>query len=767
MGWLGMRRDALLAAAFVTATLGCGTDEDAPKELASNAGAGAGGSAGTGDAGRRDGGAFANSAAPQTFTDAGVTDPLAPLELTPQDPVLTVTAADPMPSVTFEVQRDGVVVDGPTFSVIDADFGAIDAQGLFTASGATAGQTMVEARVGENIVLTSLTVRIEAEQNGAEDDGSGSSSGGYGGVGGEGPGGPVTDASQQALDGTPETDGALSFLYPYDETVLPLGLLAPLLQWTEPSQGTVDAIKVHLSGQHYDFNGYYARPPALADADPFVRHPIPQEVWDVATRSTAGGTLEVELTVEIAGQAYGPITRTLRIANGILQGTVYYQSYGTDLVKNYDGAVGGDGRFGGATLAIEPGETGPRLIAGADGGHAECRVCHSVASRGARMIVQHGDDYPLTSSYDLLNGNAEQAYPQNTSGMLGWLGMTPDGELGLGTSTPLGYGPSAGAQLYDMQDGSVVPTTGLTDFVTEAGFPAFSHDGTRVAFNFRAGPGDATIGAGDAKKLVMMDFDRASAAFSNPTLLHEDPQDPGWPSFTPDGNGVVFQALIESGDQYFYTREGGKGELWWTNLLTGTSHRLDQANGTGYLPTGPDNHDADQELNYEPTVAPIAAGGYAWVVFTSRRRYGNVATIDPWRSDPRDYDHTQEITTKKLWVAAVDLNVEVDLDGQAVTTTVGDDPSHPPFYLPGQELHAGNTRGYWVVDPCRDDGMSCDSGVECCSGRCQVDPESGERTCGPKTGECALELDACDTSADCCDQALMCIGGVCTQIVLD
>ena len=57
------------------------------------------------------------------------------------------------------------------------------------------------------------------------------------------------------------------------------------------------------------------------------------------------------------------------------------------------------------------------------------------------------------------------------------------------------------------------------------------------------------------------------------------------------------------------------------------SYYVRNLNGNDYLPTGSNNHDADHELNYEPTVAPIASGGYAWVVFMSRRMYGNVATI--------------------------------------------------------------------------------------------------------------------------------------------
>src|SRR6201999_1359630 len=94
-----------------------------------------------------------------------------------------------------------------------------------------------------------------------------------------------------------------------------------------------------------------------------------------------------------------------------------------------------------------------------------------------------------------------------------------------------------------------------------------------------------------------------------------------------------------------------------------------------------------------------ARGRYAWCVFRSRRMYGNEAFIPPYCSDPRGVDLVQNITTKKLWVAAIDLN-----------GTPGNDVSHPAFYLPAQELLAGNSRAFWVLDPCRSDGASCESG---------------------------------------------------------
>jgi hypothetical protein len=219
------------------------------------------------------------------------------------------------------------------------------------------------------------------------------------------------------------------------------------------------------------------------------------------------------------------------------------------------------------------------------------------------------------------------------------------------------------------------------------------------------------------------------------------------------------------------TRKGAKAHLAWTLADgSGTPAPLDQANGAGYLPqlstpismscTGdtyqvgnidPDHAD-DVNLNYEPTVNPVASGGYAWVVFTSRRMYGSVADIPPFCSDPRGVDLIQNITSKKLWVAAVDLNAPS-----------GTDPSHPAFYLPAQEILAGNARAFWVLEPCRMDGEECETGDQCCNGFCSATGDPGDPLeCTPVgSGECSMTQEACETTADCCDPNDTCINGFC------
>ncbi|MGH7269499.1 MAG: hypothetical protein ACREJ3_03635, partial [Polyangiaceae bacterium] len=303
------------------------------------------------------------------------------------------------------------------------------------------------------------------------------------------------------------------------------------------------------------------------------------------------------------------------------------------------------------------------------------------------------------------------------------------------------------------------------------------------AFNFYAGtvpvgtPTDAGADAGgplvaDGVSLAMMDFDHATSTFSNFRVLFTPPSGYSvWPSFLPTNDAVIFELETHNnGRDWGGTRSpcdstacasqvGTEAEIWWVDIATKKAARLDELNGkaggVSYLPAAPANlHPDDTILNYEPTVNPVPGGGYAWVVFTSRRLYGNIATIPPYWSDPRYVDLSQTPTTKKLWVAAVDLNA-----------TPGTDASHPAFYLPAQELLAGNSRGYWVVDPCEKNGASCVTGDQCCGGYCEdVD---GGFICSAQQPACANLGDKCLMASDCCGvtQGTQCIDQHCAEPV--
>ncbi|MGH7296583.1 MAG: hypothetical protein ACRELB_16715, partial [Polyangiaceae bacterium] len=374
---------------------------------------------------------------------------------------------------------------------------------------------------------------------------------------------------------------------------------------------------------------------------------------------------------------------------------------------------------------------------------AQCRVCHSVAAQGATLVTQHGDSYQTSSAYALTNGNAETAMAPG-NGQFAFAGISPDGTFLFSNTAPLpGVSPPATSGLFAIPAGTAIASTGLPSGLG-AGTPAFSPDGKHVAFN--------DYGT-DKISIAAMDFSQATSTFSNKVTLHTPPDNRDvFPGFLPTNDAVVFEKETANDGEFGATRDGSRGELWWVDLATKTASPLAVLNGAGYLPVGANGHDQDATLDYEPTVNPVASGGYAWVVFTSRRMYGNVATIAPFSSDPRDYDLSATPTTKKLWVAAIDLNAKP-----------GTDPSHPAFYLPGQELLAGNSRGYWVVDPCEQNGSTCLTGDQCCSGYCEdVD---GGFVCGVQPPGCSGLSNKCQVASDCCGASagIQCIDGFCAQ----
>ena len=779
--------------------------------------------------------------------EAGTVDASGELTVSPANQVVDVTVGQPIPTLQLTALLNGSPVSA-SWALDRGELGAIRATtGLLTPAGTLGGVAQVTATFGALSASAPVTIFLHVQQQGASDGGAGDAGlGGNGGVGGEGPGGDPGGTLTGVLGGAPSADTGLTWLYPYDKTVWPRGLLAPLLQWQVGAQGNYDAVYIHITEKAYEYKGYFAVP-AHAPS-PFQHHPIPQDVWYQATYSNGGEPLTIALTFAHGGKAWGPITESWKIAQGTLKGTVYYNSYGTALAKNSCCAMNGtDGGapFGGATLAIQSGTpqsptTSPVLVAGLNSGLASdptdtgCRVCHAVSTNGAALLTQRAReingsktdlDYGASSLFELTTGTGDVLMPNGGgASVYSWPAIYPDGTFLFSNSWSHNYNftdfqnvwmtanSSTPSSLYPIPPNTASLTTTNLPAGLHAACPAFSPDGKHLAFNFSSGTAGGLTG--DGVSLASCDFKLVPgglANFSNfknlftPGMLNGHQETAVWPSFLPaaTSNGAAADAGVDGGagtsaavafelevktngrdfagtraacdlgstmpDGYTpctepLTHDGSQGELWWVDLDTQTSYPLYALNGktlngntvTSYLPTmAATEHPDDTVLNFEPTVNPVPSGGYAWVVFTSRRLYGNVATVNPYFSDPRFHDISKTPTTKKLWVAAIDLNA-----------TPGTDPSHPAFYLPAQELLAGNSRGFWVVDPCKQDGNGCQTGDECCGGFCRPNGDAGALVCSTTKPSCSNVSEKCNTTADCCQAAegVECIGGYCSTL---
>jgi WD40-like Beta Propeller Repeat len=629
------------------------------------------------------------------------------LQIAPANPTLDVSAAGA--TLQFNAYLAGSTTPvAATWTIDVAQIGAIASTGLFTASGVLGGQTTVTATVGSATASTVLTVVLHLSDNP----------------------GNVPPATQTLLQGGGTADSAFKWLYPYDATVFPRGLLAPTLQFA----GTApDAAYVQVSFSGLVYQGFYG------SSSPGQIQFTPQ-LWTTITESASGtDAVKVQLTKISGGQVTGPITETWTIAQGSLKGTVYYSSYDSPLAN------------GGAVLTIQPGATAPTVLMGGAGG---CVVCHAVSADGSTITAAHQHSYD--QSGDLTNGNAtldtitlsgnggDHVFANNA--------LYPDGSLALTCDNCVDVSSTNGnitpSQLMNPKTGAVIPAPGFDNVISRAGMPTFSSDGTKVAFNlYGVGPG-----YDPGSSLGIMDFAVGTHTFSNLATVGTDPTlFPTWPAFTPDGEWLLYQLGNTS-----YTRNSGtSGNLGVVHVPSGTNVLLDSlngmANGTPYLPFSDDTN-----KDYEPTVLPVAVGGYFWVVFTSRREYGNtINDTDPWEGL---FEGGIPAKRKKLWVAAIDI------DNPAHPSTAAHDISHPAFYLDGQELAGGNSRGFWALSPCEQNGTSCQSGDQCCTGFCrQTNGADGgtEFSCVPPVTGCAQQYEKCTQSSDCCS----CTGGEQTECI--
>jgi hypothetical protein len=637
---------------------------------------------------------------------------------------MTGLAVDP-PSATLDIVDDQIVTQTFTARALFADgtsqpissgvswsanypaAGSINSQGIFTPSAQVGGPITVTAKYLSAKGSASLAVKLHYTQN-------------------------LANASPQvvsALAAATQQDASCTWAYPYDGTVFPRGLAAPTLMWN--GGGASDVYYVHLSSTYFELT-------ELALAPPPSRLAADETTWTKFASSTSGKASLVVNRWDGAA-ATTLVHHTWTIAPASMRGTIYYWANNLGRVMRIKPGAAAPDDFANQAPLNDPNKYT----------QSSCLMtCHTVSADGSTLISGGGT---FGGSYDL-KGSQPVHYTGGTWGPVsqwqsiqwGLSAVSPTGKYIMTNSmTAVGLslavnGPSNLAGLYDTATGTKVPGSGLDGALLA--MPAWSPEGSLIAYVDAGNPSSWSQGWNipPPANLRVVDFDpKATPMASNPRDIVQVGNDPNqrinWPTISPDGKWVVYarggtaDTRYSNSDLYIASTQSPNHEA-----------RLAMVDGDGY-PFAAGSR--DQSWNFEPAFAPVAAGGYFWVVFTSRRTYGNALTGDK--------DHT-----KQLWVAAIDQSPQLDADA-----------SHPAFWLPGEAADSLNMRGYWALDPCKQDGQSCGSGTECCGGYCDQSADGGAAVCGSNSNGCSQNGDHCDTSADCCNASsgVSCINQVCSE----
>jgi hypothetical protein len=541
---------------------------------------------------------------------------------------------------------------------------------------------------------------------------------------------PVGTAASFSGAGS-SADTNLNILYPYNNTVYPVAIGAPLVQWSAAG-ASASAVEVSLT---YPTTGapLYHWAAIVAESNP-PRFAIPQYAWSALDDIARGNDVQLSVQRLVGGVLHNPKTITMHFSPLGLRGRIFYTQY-------FSG--NGDVR------TFQPGSvTASNVSAYPPGAGTGCNnPCHTINTTGTRLITSN-----WYNPWGVSNINADgtvtavASSPSSTWGSdsrgFAFSALTRDGNYAVQTANWWGnsgdgwqywngdYGDHHLTTPLQIWHLSTTPGTAPVDVsgadawgLNNAAMlvPTFSPDGTKLLGE----DGDRTLGASWRQGLHLWDFNDVSHRFANQRSFVKTVATNEyirWPNFESDSRSVMFQTNPTSADDNTY---GGMLPSGF-ETIAGKLYSVDSQTANTPVPLDAINvglGGSDSDLSYQPTMLPVSVGGYRWAVFTSRRLYGNTLNV-------------AGTPTTQLWVSAV--------DDQVSTTT---DRSHPPFWLPGQSLGDNygnvyhNERGYWSLDACEGPGTgpesACTANEQCCGG-----------LANPPTSICRIDLPVSSNTDD-------------------
>jgi hypothetical protein len=501
----------------------------------------------------------------------------------------------------------------------------------------------------------------------------------------------VTQAEVTAFIKLEKSDNAAdapNWSYPQKGTIIPNGMYPPRLQWQDDlTPGFFQLLMENEDGLKLTI---------------YTKNRYYQPSRDIWTQvgAVSKGTVSLSLTGAAdsdVGKAYTADSHHVVSAVATLAGSVYYWEVKTGSIMRLDS----DKPVPAAVSVFSDNAT-----------NGQCRGCHTLSKDGSKLAYS----FNAKGGGDL--GMAWTTAPEPEI-------LTPGSGVLAETMT---FGPSGNKMvisdlqhmwLADVTPGIFGGAFNLGDIVTvaesggtqRAQTPAWSPDGSALAYTL-SNAGVGLVQGGVGSELTLRFWDDENQTFIDPYVILPTgtlPDRPyhDYPTWTPDS-----KYLVARNSEKWATSSKNSGLSGLTLVDVSTDQWVE------LLTAAP----VDEHYG-RPHFSPFMEGGYYWLVFYTDRPYGNVKTGNG----------------KQLWVTAIDLDASTDSD-----------PSHPAFWLPGQDVTTVNLSGYWAQSYCKIAGDVCTENENCCIGlECIIPPGEVEGSC--KDSGCDLPGEYCDWKAsNCC-----------------
>jgi hypothetical protein len=449
--------------------------------------------------------------------------------------------------------------------------------------------------------------------------------------------------------------------YPIDQAMAPLNLPPMEVQW---ATGSNDLFHLALTSTYATVDVYTSDPQAtLSFAE-----------WQSIVGTVVGGQLSI--TVEGLLQA-SPTTKyaSAPVALGFSHDTIdtseiyYWASSQGDIMSQTFGQT-----------------TPPTVV------KDNCTACHSLSRAGSRIGYcrcvagncsaeyvgfMHYD--PMTSGWDEVV-DADNEAIQGTYTTFAPVGNPfPDDSQAVAMVTS-GAGTMS---LYDPDTGSAVASNLASVAMPgrSALMPDWSADGNTVVFASSPTTGQSVDLSNGSIATMSYAYTAGAHTFGTPQMLVTSPitlnaqsyTNLFFPSFSPDGQWVIFDAALSSWRNFTDAKSAGQ-RLALVPFGGGTPIDLTAINGgTGNLDTT------------WPHWAPGNTTDYYWVVFSSERDYGHEVTGSNTATACVENGVQQ---CKQIWIGAI---------SKAELMSGSADPSFEPVWLPGQATTADNISPYWTL----------------------------------------------------------------------